>query len=173
MSDNYSIAANTRTPMFIVYLLDISKSMEDMLGHKRRIDIVRETLEEVLLEMVARSMRGVTIQKRYRVAMFAYNDNVIDVLNGVWDIEKLAEKGIPELTPGGGTNTAVAFVAAEKVLKEEIRRCGYCPAPLVCHMTDGAFGGASPLPCRQSHPPPRYRRRPRPHREHFSYPTAC
>ena len=114
----YTIPANTRTPMLIVYLLDISKSMHDTLGDKRRIDIVHDTLEEVVLEMVSRSMRGATIQKRYRIAMFAYNDSVIDVLGGVWDIDKLAVKGIPNLNPGGGTNTAAAFVAAEKVLRD-------------------------------------------------------
>jgi hypothetical protein len=146
MPELYTIAANTRTPMLIIYLLDISKSMNDTLGDKRRVDIVRDTLEEVVLEMVSRSMRGATIQKRYRIAMFAYNDSVIDVLGGVWDIDKLAEKGIPNLNPGGGTNTAAAFVAAEKVLRDEIRHREYCPAPLVCHMTDGEFGGASPLP---------------------------
>jgi hypothetical protein len=144
--DLYTIPANTRTPMLIVYLLDISKSMNDDLNGRRRIDIVHDTLEEVVLEMVARSMRGSTIQKRYRIAMFAYNDSVIDVLGGVWDIDELAEKGIPNLTPGGGTNTAAAFVAAEKVLQDEIKHREYCPAPLVCHMTDGEFGGASPLP---------------------------
>jgi uncharacterized protein YegL len=146
MSEQYTIPANTRTPMLIIYLLDISKSMDDTLGDRRRIDMVRDTLQEVVLEMVARSMRGATIQKRYRIAMFAYNDSVIDVLDGVWDIDKLAEKGIPNLNPGGGTNTAAAFVAAEKVLRDEIRHREYCPAPLVCHMTDGEYGGASPLP---------------------------
>lgn len=132
--------------MLIVYLLDISKSMNDDLNGRRRIDIVRDTLEEVMLEMVARSMRGMTIQPRYRIAIFAYNDNVIDVLKGTWTIDRLAQKGIPNLSPGGGTNTAAAFVAAEKLLRAEIGKLQNCPAPLVCHMTDGEFGGASPLP---------------------------
>jgi uncharacterized protein YegL len=146
MSELYTIPANTRTPMLIIYLLDISKSMDDKLGNRSRIEIVRGTLEEVVLEMVARSMRGSTVQRRYRIAMFAYADSVYDMLEGVWPIDELAEKGVPKFTPGGGTNTAAAFVAAESLLIEELQRIQGCPAPLVCHMTDGEFGGRSALP---------------------------
>lgn len=65
-------------------------------------------------------------------------------------LPELAETGIPQLyimDRTDSTDTASAFLEAEKLLKSEIPNLPEdSPAPLVCHMTDGEFNGADPRP---------------------------
>jgi hypothetical protein len=42
------------------------------------------------------------------------------------------------------TETAAAFAQAEKLLQAELPNLRTCPAPLVCHMTDGEYTGVDP-----------------------------
>ena len=46
----------------------------------------------------------------------------------------------------GTTDTAKAFEQAEKLLISMHGELRNCPAPLICHFTDGAFTDTSPLP---------------------------
>ena len=140
----YESLATQKTPALIVYLLDISTSMNKMIGDKRRIDMVMDSLTAAVRQIVFRSTKGGMLAARYRIAILAYSNEVYDLLGGVKNIAEVAKLGLPEISPGKTTDTALAFQAAEKILQEEIPNLKDCPAPLVCHMTDGEFTGDDP-----------------------------
>lgn len=147
----YEALATSPTPALIIYLLDVSGSMSDPLGNKRRIDVVMEALGAMLRRMVHRSTKGGRIASRYRIAMYAYSDHVYDLLGGVKTVDQVAQLGIPELSTMRSTDTARAFAQAEKLLQQELPQYGKSgasalPAPLVCHMTDGEYTGTDPEP---------------------------
>lgn len=143
---SYSIFASTRSPMLVIYLLDISASMSSATNTTSRIEALDKALEKTIYRMYARSRKGNTITPRYNIAMLAYNDRVFDVLNGVKNIKELVEIGLPEFVPNGGTNTALAFEYVEKLLEIELPKMDSSPPPLVCHITDGEFTGDDPEP---------------------------
>jgi hypothetical protein len=142
----YEILANSRTPALYIYVLDISASMTTNLGGRRRIDVVMDAMQATLQQMVFRCTKGGKIAPRYRVAMFAYSDKVYDIMGGVKTIAQVASFGIPEISPLRSTDTAQAFLSVEKLLEKELPNIQDCPAPLVCHMTDGEYTGADPEP---------------------------
>lgn len=142
----YETMATSKTPALVIYLLDVSASMEQPLGGKRRIDVVMEALTAALRQMVFRSTKGGRLSPRYRIAMFAYSDHVYDLLDGIKPVDQVARLGVPELSPMRMTETAKAFAQAEKLLRSELPALRHCPAPLVCHMTDGEFTGDDPEP---------------------------
>ncbi len=142
----YTAVATSTTPVLIIYLLDISGSMSQMLGDKRRVEIVSDALQEIATEMVARSTKGELVSPRYRLAIYAYESQVHDVLGGIRTIDQFVREGVPEFSPRGGTNTAAAFLAAENLLKTELPYMEGHPAPLICHMTDGEYQGDDPTP---------------------------
>jgi len=142
----YEILATSKTPALIIYLLDVSGSMSEKLGGKRRIDVVMDALGAMLRQMVFRSTKGSRVSPRYRVAMFAYSDHVYDLLNGVKGVDQVAQLGIPELTTMRSTDTARGFAEVEKLLQRDLPGLAQCPAPLVCHMTDGEYTDADPEP---------------------------
>jgi hypothetical protein len=142
----YEMLATAKTPALIIYLLDISASMSQPLAGKRRIDVVGNALDAALRQMVFRSTKGSRLSPRYRIAMFAYSDHVYDLLGGIKPVSEVASMGVPDLRLERTTETAKAFVQAEKLLKAEMSNLRACPAPLVCHMTDGENTGDDPEP---------------------------
>ena len=142
----YDILATSQTPALVIYLLDVSASMSQPLGDKRRIDVVSDALAATLRQMVFRSTKGKQVAPRYRIAMFAYSDKVYDLLGGIKTITEVAGFGVPKLSPMRTTETAKAFMAADKLLQSEIHNLQQCPTPVICHMTDGEFTGADPEP---------------------------
>jgi uncharacterized protein YegL len=142
----YTAVATSTTPVLIIYLLDISGSMSQALGDKRRVEIVSDALQEIATEMVARSTKGELVSPRYRLAVYAYESQVHDVLGGIRTIDQFVRDGVPEFSPRGGTNTAAAFLAAENLLQQELPYMEAHPAPLICHMTDGEYQGDDPTP---------------------------
>ncbi len=142
----YEIEATSKTPAFIIYLLDVSASMRTNMGGKQRIKVVEEALQAAFQQMVFRSTKGSRIQPRYRVALYAYSDKVYDVAGGVKTIDQIAQLGIPELRTLRTTNTAEAFRKAKKLLEKELAHLEGHPAPLICHMTDGEYTGDDPEP---------------------------
>ncbi|AFC27320.1 hypothetical protein PM3016_344 [Paenibacillus mucilaginosus 3016] len=143
---SYRIQATEKTPALILYLLDISRSMTLPMGGRRRLDIALDSLTASLKQMVFRSTKGGRLSPRYRVALIAYSDAVYDLLGGIRPIDEVARKGIPDLVPQRLTETAEAFAYAEKLLLAELPGLDGCPAPLVCHITDGTPTGADPEP---------------------------
>lgn len=142
----YEILATSQTPMLVIYLLDVSASMTQPLGNQRRIDVVMNALTAALRQMVFRSTKGGRLAPRYRIAMLVYSDHVYDALDGIKTIDQVAKLGVPELSPMRTTDTAKAFAQAEKLLLAELPHLRDCPAPLVCHMTDGEYTGTDPEP---------------------------
>jgi hypothetical protein len=142
----YSVLATSKTPALIVYLLDISRSMNQPLGGSRKIDTVLKALDKTTVRMVQRSTKGMIVAPRYRIAMYGYHKDVVDLLGGIQPVSAVAETGIPKPTLDYGTQTARAFEAVERLLQLELPHLEDCPAPLVCHMTDGLYGGADPEP---------------------------
>ena len=145
----YDIMATGRTQSLVIYLLDVSASMSQPLGSKRRIDVVMDALGAALRQMVFRSTRGSRLSPRYRIAMLAYSDHVYDLLDGIKTIDHVATLGVPDLSPMRTTDTAKAFTQAEKLLQSELPALDQCPAPLICHMTDGEYTGSDPEPIAQ------------------------
>ena len=142
----YTAVATSTTPVLIIYLLDVSGSMSQALGDKKRVEIVSDALQEIALEMVARSTKGEIVSPRYRLAIYAYESTVHDVMGGIRTIDQFVREGVPEFSPRGGTNTAAAFLTAEQLLQQELPYMQGHPAPLICHMTDGEYQGDDPTP---------------------------
>jgi hypothetical protein len=142
----YETMATAKTPALIIYLLDVSASMNRPLGQKRRIDVVMDALTAALRQMVFRSTKGGLLSPRYRIAMLAYSDHVYDVYGGTKTVDEAARIGVPELSPMRTTDTARAFEQAERLLRSELTNLSSCPAPVVCHMTDGEYTGDDPEP---------------------------
>lgn len=142
----YSVLASSKTPALIIYLVDVSLSMNQPFHGRRRIDVVHDALTAAIQKMVFRSTKGARIAPRYRTAIYAYSDEVYDVLDGVRSVDQVAAAGIPELYAFRTTDTAKAFAKAEQLLRRELPNLQGCPAPLVCHLTDGEYTGADPEP---------------------------
>lgn len=142
----YSQPATTLTPALILYLIDASDSMNEPCEGATRIHLVNSALRATVKDLVRRSMRDGVVQRRYRIAIFAYSTKVIDVLGGVRDLPDLLRTGVPELSAGGVTDTAAGFEAVEKLLDAQVKEYQHSPAPLVCHLTDGVFTTTDPAP---------------------------
>jgi uncharacterized protein YegL len=142
----YTQPATTVTPALVIYLIDSSDSMNEPCGETTKITLVNKALRAVLKDMVRRSIRDGHPQSRYKIALFAYNSRVIDVLNGICDLPDLINLGVPEIIASGKTDTAGAYAAAEKLLRENLHDFQRCPAPLVCHLTDGKLTTDDPRP---------------------------
>jgi hypothetical protein len=145
----YKILATSKAPALIIYLLDVSGSMREDCSGKPKIEVVTDALQKMARSMVKRSTKGNIIASRYRIGMFAYSDDVVDLLGGIIPIDELAKKGIPKLQTLNMTDTAKAFAKAEEILAAELPHLDECPAPIVCHMTDGMYNGPDPAPIAQ------------------------
>lgn len=144
---NYQVRATENTPALIIYLLDISGSMTLEFEGRRRMDIINEALKTAIRQIVYRSTKGTSLSPRYRISILAYSDEVYDLLDGVKSIDRIANRGnLPQLYPKRFTDTAKAFRQAEKILLSELPHMTHCPAPVICHMTDGVYTGEDPEP---------------------------
>src|SRR5262245_37851549 len=94
----YEIMATQKTPALIIYLLDVSGSMEQPLDGAPKIAHVNKALQKVLVRMVRRSTKGELVAARYRIAMIAYSTTPLDILPGIKTIDELAKLGAPQLT---------------------------------------------------------------------------
>jgi hypothetical protein len=142
----YQVLATSRTPHLIIYVLDVSASMSQAMGEKTRVNIVELSLMSAIRQMIFRSTKGARVTPRYRIAMYAYSDEVIDLLSGIKTVDEVAQMGVPEFTTMRATDTAKAFLQVEKLLLQEIPNNQNSPAPLVCHITDGEYTGDDPIP---------------------------
>ncbi|MDM5154691.1 vWA domain-containing protein [Bacillus sp. DX1.1] len=147
----YQTQATQQTPAYIIYLLDVSASMNQMMDaggeEKRRIDIVTDALSLAIRQMVFRSTKGSRLLPRYRLSILAYSDHVFDLLGGVKTIDEVARlRPLEKIQTHRLTDTAKAFSVVEKLLQNELPNLQDGPAPVVCHMTDGASTGEDPEP---------------------------
>ena len=139
----YTQPATTLSPALVIYLIDASYSMNDPCGSTTKIDVVNRALKDAIKDMVRRSIRDGVVQRRYKVAIFAYSTEVVDVLDGIRDLPDLVRHGVPAIIAGGETDTHVGFSAVEFLLKANLEKFQSSPAPLVCHLTDALVTAAS------------------------------
>ena len=85
---SYEVLATSQTPALVIYLIDVSGSMESPFYGKNRIEIVMDSLSVVLQQMVFRCTKGGRISPRYRIAMYAYSEKVYDILGGIKTIDR-------------------------------------------------------------------------------------
>ena len=142
----YTQPATSLQPALVIYLIDASYSMNDKCGTTTKIDMVNHALREAIKDMVRRSMRDGIVQRRYKVAIFAYSTKVLDVLNGICDLPDLVKQGFPVISADGETDTAAGFSAVETLLQAYLPQMQACPAPLVCHLTDALITANNPTP---------------------------
>lgn len=141
----YTNNATGKTPAHIIYLLDVSGSMaENMPGtNKRKIDVVSDLLEKIAYQIYLRNSRGKVVFERYRIAIFAYNNKVIEVTNGDYiSAKEFINDGVPEFSDLGNaqTNTAAAMSAVFNLLSKTVQKMqANYPVPIVCHLTDGQY----------------------------------
>ena len=144
----YKNQANSDHPATLIYLVDISGSMNaTMQGGKARIEVAKNAIQVAYAQMIQRSMRQGKIHPRYRVGMIAYSDKIYDVygeIGSIVSIDRLKDEGIPMITPQKSTNMAKAFRYAEKLIREDIEKwpskwLEECPPPMVVNITDCEF----------------------------------
>jgi hypothetical protein len=145
----YGIPATTNSPALIIFLLNVSVSMREELDGLPKIERVNQALEKVLRRMVQRSTKGEVISPRFRLAMIAYSDQPMDILDGIRTIDEVVQKGKPSLSADAKSDTAAAFMVARDLLREHLPDLQGHPAPMVCHLTDGQFTGSDPEPIAQ------------------------
>jgi hypothetical protein len=142
---SYKNQANSDHPATLMYLVDISGSMNaTMRDGKTRIDVAKNAIQIAYAQMIQRSMRQGKIHPRYRVGMIAYSDEIYDVygnLGSIISIDKIKDEGIPLITPQKSTNMAKAFRYAAKLIKDDIQKWSQkwleeCPPPMVINITD-------------------------------------
>ena len=146
MGGQYSAVATTPTPALVIYIFDISGSMAEAFEGSTRMEHVNNAIENSLSRMVRRSIKGEVIAPRYRLAMAAYSDTVLDMLGGIESIAEVAPRGFPRLSATNGTDTYSAFLWARDLLRGELPNLSGKPAPMVCHLTDGHFTTDDPEP---------------------------
>jgi hypothetical protein len=124
----------------------MSISMGEVVGEVTKSDLVSQTLLGVIREIVRRSAKGSHPAPRYSIAAYAYNDEVHDVFGGPKLVTDIIKIGVPVMEPNGTTDTAKAFEKAEELLLQHSASLANCPAPLICHLTDGLYTASDPRP---------------------------
>jgi len=147
----YSQPATRLTPALVIYLVDTSDSMSYACGTTTKIECVNAALRDSIKHMVRRSMQDGVPQPRYQVAILSYGTRVVDVLNGICSLTELVQTNIPSLYAEGDTDTVAGFAVVEQLLQKYLAAlqrdpAPRCPAPLVCHLTDGMFTTEDPTP---------------------------
>lgn len=141
----YKNLANSTHPATLLYLVDISRSMEAKMPEgKSRMDVAKDAIQTAYTTMIQRSLRHGTIHSRYRVGMIAYTNELYDVygkLGSIIGVDKLKEEGVPPLKPQKQTDMAKAFRYAIRLLQEDIAKwpdvwLQECPPPMVLNITD-------------------------------------
>ncbi len=145
----YNTVATAATPALVIYLLDCSGSMGEQFEGARKIEHLNEALHGVLRRMVQRSTKGNVVSPRYNLALIPYSDRPRDVVGGVKTIKEVWDLGRPNFSPTTTTDTAEAFRFALGLLQKELPNLKGHPAPMVCHLTDGAYTGDDPEPIAQ------------------------
>src|SRR5215472_4106711 len=118
----YTQPATSLQPALVIYLIDASHSMNDPCGMKTKIDLVNKSLRDALKDMVRRSMRDGIVQRRYKIAIFAYSTKVLDVLDGICDLPDVVKHGVPVISADGETDTAAGFAAVEALLRAHLEK---------------------------------------------------
>ena len=151
----YKNQANSDHPATLIYLVDISGSMNTpMRDGKTRIEVAKDAIQIAYAQMIQRSLRQGQIHPRYRVGMIAYSNELYDVygeLGSIISIDKLKDEGVPAITAQRSTNMAKAFRYAAKLIQEDMQTWSKkwleeCPPPMVINITDCEYDEESQDP---------------------------
>lgn len=142
----YKIAWGSNHPGHLVYLVDLSGSME----WNNKIDNVIDVIADVSDYLCAMSEEFGKLKNRFSLTILGYNSDIITLFRGsVIDLDKKLQEtdGRPmfdkgkEAKPEGLTYTAKAFKAAADDIRtwisQQNRNNVPTPAPIVIHITDG------------------------------------
>jgi hypothetical protein len=115
-------------------------------GEVKKIDVCSGLLQTIAVKMVQRSIKGTMVSPRYQIGIYAYSSQTIDILGGIKTISELAQIGVPQLTTLDMSDPSGAYEVVEELLLAKLPDSQNCPAPLICHITDGEYNGANPQP---------------------------
>ncbi len=151
-SNSYVNLATSAHPATILYLVDISGSMQaSMPGGKSRIEVVKDAIQTSYAAMLKYSLKQGKVRPRYRIGMIAYESELYDVYDGILEIDKIISQGIPNLTPQRKTDMAKAFRYAIKLIQDDLKEWTQqwkdeCPPPMVINITDCEYAEETPDP---------------------------
>jgi hypothetical protein len=126
--------ATRATPGNVVYVFDVSWSMQRPLAGRRRIDWAIDCFRAHLDRLRRLSRRSGVVEDRYRIAALAYSDSVFDLLGGLQPLSVVPETP-PVVELHTATRTAAAFEYAAEIVAPSSPSS---PIPLVLHFTDGS-----------------------------------
>lgn len=145
---NYNLGWSTGHPGLLVYLVDLSGSMQ----YDEKINRVSKIIADVLYAMVAPSqLSDGTFLDTFEVRVIGYNQKTYDIFSGnvTQLVRRLEEVGdyFFEFGPSspfkaqGLTHMAMAFDKVVEVVSQWMRKQNAAgkpmPAPMVLHITDG------------------------------------
>lgn len=149
MADRLSWGSNH--PGHLVYLLDLSGSMES----NGKIDYLLKAIKDTAESLIARCYQGSELKNRFGVSIIGYNSevrplfkgSVVDLNNKLDEVYNQGGEDAPlfdktrEAKPQWQTFTAMGFKAVEDDIMEWQRNQQKSnvpmPAPIIIHITDG------------------------------------
>lgn len=146
---NYTIEATAASPGLYIFLLDISHSMlEPLASGTPKLRIVQEAYKRTMQIMLRRCLKGEVVSERYGVILLGYGETVVDYYGRLLSIREAAAKSLDlNIQTQAATNTALGFRHVKELLKRHLPNTEGCPAPVICHITDGMFTpGGDPSP---------------------------
>lgn len=138
---DYAVPASVRHPASLVFLINLSQGFNAPLAQHILTSLVRS--------MAAKAARGSFVTPCYRLAIVGYHREVIDLLEGFKDIDRVDSAGMRVLPamPETAAETGQAFEYVEKLLRREltIHSTPFFPAPQILHLTGGRLTGPNPV----------------------------
>lgn len=136
----YEKRASKISPGLIIFIVDVSASMEKFIDSQRRIDKALEVVHHLIERMVHLSIKGSQLVDRYRIALFTNGDSVQDIFEGVKNLtEVVNSEKINTIKTENFSNISSLFETVLTLLESEIKTYSMnSPAPLVVHISDGS-----------------------------------
>jgi hypothetical protein len=128
--------ATRDTPGHVIYVIDVSWSMQRPLAGRRRIEVGVECVNAHLDRLRRLCTTDGRMEDRYQVAVIAYSDRVFDLLSGFQPISA-TPPSLPSMDLRSSSEAAAAFSYARELLAG----VAASPPPLVLHVTDGSATG--------------------------------
>lgn len=137
----YEKRASKLNPGLVIFLLDVSASMENIAFSKKRIDLSKEIVSQLLTYMVMLSLTSQQIKDRYRIAFITYGDTIKDIFGGIKTLNEIANsENLLNIRTEYFSDISSGFEKVENILLYETRNYSPdSPAPLIIHISDGGF----------------------------------
>ncbi len=148
-SAQYTVMASTSTPGLIIFVIDTGSHAQRLVDQRPVLEVVKSAIDASLRELVFRSTKGSRVSDRYHVGCWTYGREILNLLDGIKPLSQVLQVGFPTLQvqPGESkVNLYRAFRVVEQILTQSIRTFENSPAPLICHVACGEYGGRDPGP---------------------------